>query len=168
MFGRRLNPSHSAADLLRMPTITLCERCDAPLDERMNWCAKCRTAPWAPASWAEESIDILDWPKVLDWPSIWEPDRDPVTEPITPVEDYEVPQFADVTDPQASVVWSLRKAISTVALLVGLATMSALFVPERVVGFVSLVSLGTIALLVVWRAWVSEPTGVWVRERTEG
>jgi hypothetical protein len=54
-----------------------------------------------------------------------------------------------------------------VALLVGLATMSALFVPERVVGFVSLVSLGTIALLVVRRAWVSEPTGVWVRERTE-
>ena len=145
-----------------MPTITLCERCEAPLDERMNWCVRCRTAPWAPATWAQEPVEVVDWPDRLDWPDIWANGNGHVTEETDPIQDHEfVPlseMFASADAPRAPVFWSLRKALTTVALLIGLATLTAVYVPERVVGLVSLVSLGTIALLVVQRAWVSEPS----------
>jgi hypothetical protein len=134
-----------------MPTKTLCERCDAPLYEDLNWCAECGTAPWAPASWTKESLEAPDWPDIWDRGGALELER------IQAIRDEEIARLEGMLEPRMSVVWSLRKAVSTVALLVGLATMTAVFVPERVVGLVSLVSLGTIALLVVQRAWVSEP-----------
>ena len=134
-----------------MPTKTLCERCEAPLDEDLNWCAECGTAPWAPASWTRESLGITDWPDIWDRSSALEIER------IQAVRDEEIARLEEMLEPRMPVFWSLRKAVSTVVLLVGLATLTAVFVPERVVGLVSLVSLGTIALLVVQRAWVSEP-----------
>jgi hypothetical protein len=134
-----------------MPTKTLCDRCHTPLDESMNWCATCRTAPWAPASWERKSIDLLDWP------DIWNGHAAPGVEPIQTISYEEAAQLAEMLAPRVTTVWSLRRALSTVALLVWLATMSAVFVPERVVGFISLLSLGTVALLVVRRAWVSQP-----------
>jgi hypothetical protein len=133
-----------------MPTKTLCERCDAPLDESMNWCARCFfTAPWAPESWDTPQIDTSDWPDIWEW------EREPDPEPA---EQEDVIAFANTLKSGAATFWSLPRAMATVALLVGLATISALFIPMRVVGLVSLLSLGTVALLVVRRAWLSEPT----------
>jgi hypothetical protein len=133
-----------------MPTRTLCERCEAPLDEELNWCTQCGTAPWAPTSWTKESLNPQDWP------DIWNLDSREIAS-MRAIREQEIAQLEEMLEPRTPIFWSLRKAVSTVALLVGLATMTAVFVPERVVGLVSLVSLGTIALLVVQRAWVSEP-----------
>lgn len=143
-----------------MPTLTLCERCDAPLDEDMNWCSECTTAPWAPASWTKESWDLVALPNLTDWPDIWtQKNGSPVDRDLTTTfPDIEIARLEAMFEPRTSVFWSLRRAISTVVALVAVATLTAVYVPERVVGLVSLVSLGTIALLVVQRAWVSEPS----------
>jgi hypothetical protein len=150
LFSLKVNLSLPYAEALKMPTMTMCERCEAPLDESLNWCSRCfLDVPWASESWGTHPADASEWP------NIWEghPDRE------VP-KDWRDPEWDALTEslsPTQISFWPLRKVVATVALLLAGATLTAMFVPEQVVGLVALVTSGTMALFVVRRAWPGEP-----------
>jgi hypothetical protein len=128
----------------------MCKRCDAPLDESMNWCARCFfTAPWAPGPLDPHEADTSDWPNIWDG----HPDRE------VP-KDWRDPEWEALTESLTRTpigFWPLRKVVATVAMLLTGATVTAMFIPEQVVGLVAMATFGSVALFVVRQAWPGEP-----------
>lgn len=128
----------------------MCERCEAPLDESMSWCTRCFfTAPWASTLAETDPTDTSEWPNIWDHAPGWAPPTD--------WRDPEWEAMAESISPTPIAVWPLRKVVVTVAMLLSGAALTAMFIPEQVVGLVALVTFGAIALFVVRQAWGSQP-----------
>ncbi|MFN2590740.1 MAG: hypothetical protein ABR518_08205 [Actinomycetota bacterium] len=116
------------------------------------------TAPWAPDEWQNASVDPGEWP------DIWVVDGEGLaTADLTAAaggQEHDADGRVPDRPPEAS--WPLGRALSAVAVLIGLAEISALYAPQRLLGLVSLVILGGTALLVVRRAWPDEASGAGV------
>ncbi len=129
----------------------MCERCESPLDPALNWCARCfQSAPWAPPGWRGSAADASDWPDI--WDGV-----DATSQLFGFLGEEDVSELAEALEPRSRFFDSLGRVAATVAVLVGLAELSALYAPGRTLGMASLVTLASVALLVVHQAWRSEP-----------